>query len=134
MTRTDTTLFDYQVFCELIDHIQYLNLLSSQNKKDKDMYHKKIQQICDRVERDFSDCRHFFASWVNDKSILLETGDKVSLADSKKVIFVLLILNRRCELGLPIFSNDVDQFYKLCKQAQVDFPKNYFAGVYMHER
>lgn len=134
MRMTDTTLFDYQVFCELIDHIQYLKLLSSQNKKNAAIYRKKIQQICDRVERDFSDSQHYFSDWVNSKTILLESGQKVSLNGDNKVIFVLLILNRRRELGLQIFQNDVNQFYILCKQSHVSFPKNHFASPQKKER
>ena len=102
MSREYTSLFDYQEFCELLDHIQVLRSLASENKKAAPMYREKIKQICERVERDFSD---------------------------RKVIFVFLILNRRRELGLPIFQSDLEQFCKLCKQAKVVFPEKYFAGV-----
>ena len=44
------------------------------------------------------------------------------------MIFVLLILNRRKELGLPLFQSDVVEFQKLCKQAKVEFPESYFTG------
>ena len=93
------------------------------------MYRKKIEQICERVERDFSDSHHFFSGWANGKSILLESGYVVSLNGDRKVIFVFLILNRRRELGLPIFQSDLEQFGKLCKQAKVVFPEKYFTGV-----
>ncbi len=129
MTREYTVLFDYQEFCELLDHIQVLRSLASENKKVAPMYREKIKQICERVERDFSDSHHFFSSWVNGKSILLESGYVVSLNGDRKVIFVFLILNRRRELGLPIFQSDLEQFCKLCKQAKVVFPEKYFAGV-----
>ena len=129
MTRECTALFDYQEFCELLDHIQVLRSLASENKKAAPTYREKIKQICERVERDFSDSHHFFSGWVNGKSILLESGYVVSLNGDRKVIFVFLILNRRRELGLPIFQSDLEQFCKLCKQAKVVFPENYFTGV-----
>lgn len=129
MTRECTALFDYQEFCELLDHIQVLRSLASENKSAAPMYRKKIEQICERVERDFSDSHHFFSGWVNGKSILLESGYVVSLNGDRKVIFVFLILNRRRELGLPIFQSDLEQFGKLCKQAKVVFPEKYFTGV-----
>ena len=129
MTRECTALFDYQEFCELLDHIQVLRSLASENKKVAPMYREKIKQICERVERDFSDSHHFFSGWVNGKSILLESGYVVSLNGDRKVIFVFLILNRRRELGLPIFQSDLEQFCKLCKQAKVVFPEKDFAGV-----
>lgn len=37
-----TALFDYQEFCELLDHIQDLKLMASQNKSEADVYRKKI--------------------------------------------------------------------------------------------
>jgi len=129
MTRECTALFDYQEFCEVLDHIQVLRSLASENKSAAPMYREKIKQICERVERDFSDSHHFFSGWVNGKSILLESGYEVSLNGDRKVIFVFLILNRRRELGLPIFQSDLEQFCKLCKQAKVVFPEKYFAGV-----
>ena len=129
MTRECTALFDYQEFCELLDHIQVLRSLASENKSSAPMYREKIKQICERVERDFSDSHHFFSGWVNGKSILLESGYVVSLNGDRKVIFVFLILNRRRELGLPIFQSDLEQFGKLCKQAKVVFPEKYFTGV-----
>ena len=129
MTRECTALFDYQEFCELLDHIQVLRSLASENKSAAPMYRKKIEQICERVERDFSDSHHFFSGWVNGKSILLESGYVVSLSGDRKVIFVFLILNRRRELGLSIFQSDLEQFCKLCKQAKVVFPEKYFVGV-----
>lgn len=129
MSREYTSLFDYQEFCELLDHIQVLRSLASENKSAAPMYRKKIEQICERVERDFSDSHHFFSGWVNGKSILLESGYVVSLNGDRKVIFVFLILNRRRELGLPIFQSDLEQFGKLCKQAKVVFPEKYFTGV-----
>lgn len=129
MTRECTALFDYQEFCELLDHIQVLRSLASENKSATPMYREKIKQICERVERDFSDSHHFFSGWVNGKSILLESGYIVSLNGDRKVIFVFLILNRRRELGLPIFQSDLEQFCKPCKQAKVVFPEKYFAGV-----
>lgn len=129
MTREYTALFDYQEFCELLDHIQVLRSLAIENKKATPMYREKIKQICERVERDFNDSHHFFSGWVNGKSILLESGYIVSLNGDRKVIFVFLILNRRRELGLPIFQSDLEQFCKLCKQARVVFPRDYFAGV-----
>ena len=107
MTRECTALFDYQEFCELLDHIQVLRSLASENKSAAPMYREKIKQICERVERDFSDSHHFFSGWVNGKSILLESGYVVSLNGDRKVIFVFLILNRRRELGLPIFQSDL---------------------------
>ena len=129
MTREYTVLFDYQEFCELLDHIQVLRSLASENKKVAPMYREKIKQICERVERDFSDSHHFFSGLVNGKSILLESGYIVSLNGDREVIFVFLILNRRRELGLPIFQSDLEQFCKLCKHAKVVFPEKYFAGV-----
>lgn len=129
MSREYTSLFDYQEFCELLDHIQVLRSLASENKSAAPMYRKKMEQICERVERDFSDSHHFFSGWVNGKSILLESGYVVSLNGDRKVIFVFLILNRRRELGLPIFQSDLEQFGKLCKQAKVVFPEKYFTGV-----
>ena len=113
----------------MLDHIQVLRSLANENKKVAPMYREKIKQICERVERDFSDSHHFFSGWVNGKSILLESGYVVSLNGDRKVIFVFLILNRRRELGLPIFQSDLEQFCKLCKQAKVVFPEKYFAGV-----
>ena len=129
MSREYTSLFDYQEFCELLDHIQVLRSLASENKSAAPMYRKKIEQICERVERDFSDSHHFFSGWVNGKSVLLDSGYVVSLNGDRKVIFVFLILNRRRELGLPIFQSDLEQFCKLCKQSRVVFPEKYFAGV-----
>ena len=129
MTKEYTVLFDYQEFCELLDHIQVLRSMARDNKSAAPKYREKIKQICERVERDFSDSHHFFSGWVNGKSILLESGYIVSLNGDRKVIFVFLILNRRRELGLPIFQSDLEQFYKLCKQAKVVFPRDYFAGV-----
>ncbi len=129
MTRENMSLFDYQEFCELLDHIQVLRSLASENKNAATMYREKIKQICKRVERDFSDSHHFFSDWVNGKSIFLDSEHEVSLNADRKVIFVFLILNRRRELGLPIFQSDLEQFCKLCKQAKVVFPRNYFAGV-----
>ena len=64
MTREYTVLFDYQEFCELLDHIQVLRSLASENKSAAPMYREKIKQICERVERDFSDSHHFFSGWV----------------------------------------------------------------------
>ena len=129
MTRECTALFDYQEFCELLDHIQVLRSMARDNKSAAPKYREKVKQICERVERDFSDSHHFFSGWVNGKSILLESGYVVSLNGDRKVIFVFLILNRRRELGLPIFQSDLEQFGKLCKQAKVVFPEKYFTGV-----
>ena len=126
MTREFTPLFDYQEFCELLDHIQDLKSLSSQYRTGAEMYRKKIQLVCDRVERDFSDNHHFFTSWVDGKPVALDSGIEVLLTADRKLIFVLLILNRRRELGLPMFRSDVEQFYKLCKQMRTVFPENYF--------
>lgn len=123
-----TALFDYQEFCELLDHIQDIKLMASQNKSEAEMYRKKIQQVCERVERDFSDHHGFFSSWVNGKPICLESGQAIVLNGDRKVIFVLLILNRRRELGLPLYQGDIEEFYKLCKQAKIPFPEGYFAG------
>ena len=129
MTREYTPLFDYQEFCELLDHIQDLKDLTSQYRGNAVMYRNKIQQICDRVERDFCDNHHFFSGWVDGKPVCLDSGYEVIMAADRKLIFVLLILNRRRELGLPIFHCDVEEFYKLCKQANTVFPKCYFEGV-----
>ena len=129
MTKEYTVLFDYQEFCELLDYIQVLRSMARDNKSAAPKYREKIKQICERVERDFSDSHHFFSGWVNGKSILLESGYVVSLNGDRKVIFVFLILNRRRELGLPIFQSDLEQFCKLCKQAKVVVPRDYFAGV-----
>ena len=129
MTREYTALFDYQEFCELLDHIQDLKFLSGQNKNSAEMYRKKIKQICERVESDFCDNHHFFADWVECKPIQLGVDHTVALSNDRKVIFVLLILNRRKELGLPVYQSDLNEFYKLCKQAHIDFPKCYFGGV-----
>ena len=126
MTREDTPLFDYQEFCELLDHVQNLKSLAGQYRTNAEMYRKKIRQVCERVERDFSDKHHFFASWVDGKSVILDSCYEVILSADRKFIFVLLILNRRRELGLPMFQSDVEQFYKLCKQAKTVFPENYF--------
>lgn len=130
MTITERTpLFDYQEFCELLDHIQTLKDLTSQNKNDAAVYRKKIQQVCERVEKDFCDKHHFFASWVARKPIILDSGDEVTLNGDRKVIFVILILNRRRELGLPMFQSDINEFYALCKKANTNFPKGYFKGA-----
>ena len=126
MTRKYTPLFDYQEFCELLDHIQNLKSLAGQYRGNAVMYQKKIQQVCNRVERDFSDNNHFFTGWVEGKPVRLDSGYEVLLTADRKLIFVLLILNRRRELGLPMFQSDVEQFYKLCKQAKTVFPENYF--------
>ncbi len=126
MTIAYTPLFDYQEFCELLDHIQDLKSLAGQYRGNAVMYQKKIQQVCDRVERDFSDNHHFFTGWVDGKPVVLDTGYEVILSADRKLIFVLLILNRRRELGLPMFRSDVEQFYKLCRQAKTVFPENYF--------
>ena len=126
MTIAYTPLFDYQEFCELLDHIQDLKSLAGQYRGNAVMYQKKIQQVCDRVERDFSDNHHFFTGWVNGKPVVLDSGYEVILSADRKLIFVLLILNRRRELGLPMFRSDVEQFYKLCHQAKTVFPENYF--------
>ena len=126
MTREYTPLFDYQEFCELLDHIHTLKLLTAQYRGDADMYQKKIQQVCDRVERDFCDNHHFFTGWVDGKPVCLDSGNEVLLTADKKLIFMFLILNRRRELGLPIFHSDIEEFYKLCKQANTVFPKRYF--------
>lgn len=126
MTREHTPLFDYQEFCELLDHIHTLKLLTAQYRGDADMYQKKIQQVCDRVERDFCDNHHFFTGWVDGKPVCLDSGNEVLLNADKKLIFMFLILNRRRELGLPIFHSDLEEFYKLCKQANTVFPKRYF--------
>lgn len=126
MTIAYTPLFDYQEFCELLDHIQDLKSLAGQYRGNAVMYQKKIQQVCDRVERDFSDNHHFFTGWVDGKPVVLDTGYEVFLSADRKLIFVLLILNRRRELGLPMFRSDVEQFYKLCRQAKTVFPENYF--------
>lgn len=108
-------------------------LISTTNSKIQGDYENERTfyryHACERVERDFSDSHHFFFGWVNGKSILLESGYVVSLNGDRKVIFVFLILNRRRELGLPIFQSDLEQFCKLCKQAKVVFPEKYFAGV-----
>lgn len=129
MTREYTALFDYQEFCELLDHIQDLKFLSSQNKSTSDIYRKKIKQICERVEHDFCDNHHFFADWVDGKAIQLESDHMVALSSDRQVIFVLLILNRRKELGLPVYQSDINEFYKLCKNSQIEFPKCYFIGA-----
>lgn len=129
MTREYTPLFDYQEFCELLDHIQDLKVLTSQYRGKAVMYRNKIQQVCDRVERDFCDNHHFFTSWVDGKPVCLDSGYEVLLTADRKLIFVLLILNRRRELGLHIFHSDVEGFYKLCKQANTVFPKCYFEGA-----
>lgn len=126
MTIAYTPLFDYQEFCELLDHIQDLKSLAGQYRGNTVMYQKKIQQVCDRVERDFSDNHHFFTGWVDGKPVVLDSGYEVILSADRKLIFVLLILNRRRELGLSMFRSDVEQFYKLCKQAKTVFPENYF--------
>lgn len=126
MTIAYTPLFDYQEFCELLDHIQNLKSLAGQYRGNTVMYQKKIQQVCDRVERDFSDNHHFFTGWVDGKPVVLDSGYEVILSADRKLIFVLLILNRRRELGLSMFRSDVEQFYKLCKQAKTVFPENYF--------
>ena len=129
MTREYTPLFDYQEFCALLDNIQTLKLLSSQYRNNTEFYQKKIKQVCERVERDFCDNDRFFFGWVNGEPIQLEPGIVVTLNGDRKVIFVLLILNRRRELGLPIYQSDVEQFYKLCKQSHTVFPKRYFEGA-----
>ena len=129
MTREYTPLFDYQEFCELLDHIHTLKLLTAQYRGDADMYQKKIQQVCDRVERDFCDNHHFFTGWVDGKPVCLDSGNEVLLTADKKLIFMFLFLNRRRELGLPIFHSDIEEFYKLCKQANTVFPKRYFEVV-----
>lgn len=129
MTREYTPLFDYQEFCELLDHIHTLKLLTAHYRGDADMYQKKIQQVCDRVERDFCDNHHFFTGWVDGKPVCLDSGNEVLLTADKKLIFMFLILNRRRELGLPIFHSDIEEFYKLCKQANTVFPKRYFEVV-----
>lgn len=129
MTREYTPLFDYQEFCELLDHIQDLKALTSQYRGNDVMYRNKIQQVCDRVERDFCDNHHFFTGWVDGKPVCLDSGYKVLLTADRKLIFVLLILNRRRELGLPIYHSDVEEFNKLCKQANTVFPKCYFEGA-----
>ena len=49
MSREYTSLFDYQEFCELLDHIQVLRSLASENKSAAPMYREKIKQICERV-------------------------------------------------------------------------------------
>ena len=61
-----------------------LRSLASENKSAAPMYREKIKQICERVERDFSDSHHFFSGWVNGKSILLESGYVVSLNGDRK--------------------------------------------------
>lgn len=129
MTREYTPLFDYQEFCELLDHIQDLKNLSSQYRTSAEMYQKKIRQICDRVERDFGDNHHFFTGWVDGTPVALDSGYEVVMTADRKLIFVLLILNRRRELGLPIFQSDLEGFHKLCKQTRTVFPKCYFVGV-----
>ena len=129
MTREYTPLFDYQEFCELLDHIQDLKALTSQYRGNAVMYRNKIQQVCDRVERDFCDNHHFFTGWVDGKPVCLDSGNEVLLTADKKLIFMFLILNRRRELGLPIFHSDIEDFYKLCKQANTVFPKRYFEVV-----
>ena len=129
MTREYTALFDYQEFCELLDHIQDLKFLTSQNKSQADMYRKKIKQICERVESDFCDNHHLFTNWVYAKPVQLGVENEVSLSNDRQVIFVLLILNRRKELGLQICQSDLNEFYKLCKQAQIQFPRDYFIGA-----
>ena len=129
MTRDDTELFDYQEFCELLNQVQNLKLLAGQYKSKAEMYNKKIKQVCERVERDFCDNHHFFAAWVEGTPIYLGREHAIVLNSDRKVIFVLLILNRRKELGLQICSSDLNEFYKLCKEAQVQFPKDYFAGA-----
>ena len=123
-----TALFDYQEFCELLDHIQDLKLMASQNKSEADVYRKKIDQVCGRVEGDFNDNEGIFRGWVYGEPIRLQSGQEVILNGDRKVIFVLLILNRRKELGLPLFQSDVVEFQKLCKQAKVAFPESYFTG------
>ena len=45
MAREYTSLFDYQEFCELLDHIQVLRSLASENKSAAPMYREKIKQI-----------------------------------------------------------------------------------------
>ena len=129
MTREYTPLFDYQEFCELLDHIQDLKSLSSQYKNSAEMYRKKIRQVCDRVERDFSDNHHFFTGWVDGTPVALDSGYEVVMTADRKLIFMLLILNRRRELGLPIFQSDLEEFHKRCKQTRTVFPKCYFVGV-----
>ena len=46
-----------------------------------------------------------------------------------QIDLVLLILNRRRELGLPMFKSDLSEFFKLCKQSRMIFPECYFVGV-----
>ena len=94
-----------------------------------EMYRKKIHQVCDRVERDFNDHHQFFTGWVDGKPVVLDSEYEVVLSADRKLIFVLLILNRRRELGMPIFQSDLDEFHKLCKQTRTVFPKRYFVGV-----
>ena len=129
MTRDYTELFDYQEFCELLNQVQNLKLLAGQYKSKAEMYNKKIKQVCERVERDFCDNHHFFAAWVEGTPIYLGREHAIVLNSDRKVIFVLLILNRRKELGLQICQSDLNEFYKLCKQAQIQFPKDYFIGA-----
>lgn len=129
MTKGYTPLFDYQEFCELLDHIQDLKSLASQYRCDSVMYQKKIHEICNRVEKDFSDTHHIFTGWVDGTSVDLGTEHIVQLTCDRKAIFILMILNRRRELGLPIFQSDLDEFNKLCKQTRMAFPKSYFIGV-----
>ena len=124
-----TVLFDYQEFCELLDHVQNLKSLAGQYRNDAAMYHRKVQQVCDRVERDFCDVHHFFTGWVDGNPVHLDTGHDVHLTCDRKAIFVLLILNRRRELGLPMFQSDLSEFFKLCKQSRMIFPECYFVGV-----
>ena len=102
--------------------------MASQNKSDAGVYRKKIDQVCERVERDFSDSQGFFRGWVYGKPIRVQPGQEVILNGDRKGIFVLLILNRRIELGLPLFQSDVVEFLKLCKQAKVAFPESFFTG------
>lgn len=129
MTMTKgTPLFDYQEFCVLLDHIQTLKSLASQYKSEAAMYHKKILQICERVEADFCDTHHLFTNWVERKPVCLDSGEIISLNCDRKVIFVLLILNRRKELGLPLFKSDVAEFYKLSAKSNTNFLENYFTG------
>lgn len=128
MTGEYTPLFDYQEFCELLDHVQDLKALAGQYRSNAETYQKKIRQICDRVERDFCDNHHFFTCWIDGKPVQLNTGEEALLTANRKLIFVLLILNRRRELGLPIFQSDVAEFYKLCKQANTEFYEKYFCA------
>lgn len=122
----NTELLDYQAFCELLDMIDKLRELCCIDRKQRPLYQKKIEQICERVDRDFLNDQAAFLCWVTGKPVITGHGDVIVLARSRDVIFTYLILNRRKELTGSVDRTDEAYFKKMCSSRGCQIPTDLF--------